>query len=121
MAVSRNRIASSVWADRVASYVAMLQRHADLRGLGGKCVRVALHWGARNTLAQTRRVACEQDDWRYRAISLLLVCGQTAWRITFVMSQRHADLRALGGKCVCVAPCHWGALKHAGVNAACRW
>ena len=31
-----------------------------------------------------------------------------------------ADLRGLGGKCVCVAPCNWRA-KHAGVNAACRW
>ena len=35
--------------------------------------------------------------WRYRVIGLLLVCGQTVWRITSVMSRRHADLRGLGG------------------------
>ena len=60
-------------------------------------------------LVQTRRVAGERDDWQYHVTGLLLVCGQTVWRITFVMSQCHADLRGLGGKCVCVAPCHWGA------------
>ena len=42
-------------------------------------------------------------------IGLLLVCGQTVWRIASVMSHCHADLRGCGGKCVCVAPCLWGA------------
>ena len=42
-------------------------------------------------------------------IGLLLVCGRQCGEITFVMSQCHADLRGLGGKCV------------AGVNVACRW
>ena len=37
-------------------------------------------------------------------IGLLLVRGQTVWRITSVMSQRHADLRGLGGKSVSAAP-----------------
>ena len=30
-------------------------------------------------------------------IGLLLVCGQTVWRITSVMSQCHADSLGLGG------------------------
>ena len=67
--------------DRVANYVRDVAGHADLRGLGGKCVCVApCHWGARNMLVSTRRVAGERDDWRYRVIGLLLVCGQTVWR-----------------------------------------
>ena len=37
------------------------------------------------------------------------MCGRPCGEITFVMSQCHADLHSLGGKCVCVAPCHWGA------------
>ena len=36
-------------------------------------------------------------------IGLLLVCGQTVWRIKSVMPQCLADLRGLGGKYVCVA------------------
>ena len=46
---------------------------------------------------------------RYHVICLLSVCDGPCGEITFVMSQCHADLRGLGGKCVCVAPCHWGA------------
>ena len=54
----------------------MSQCHWDLRGLGGKCVCVApCHWGARNMLAETQRVAGERDHWWYRVICLLLVCG----------------------------------------------
>ena len=40
---------------------------------------------------------------------LLLVCDRRCGEITSVMSLCHADLRGLGGKCVCVAPCHWAA------------
>ena len=40
-------------------------------------------------------------------ICLLLVCGGPCGEITCVMSQCHWDVRGLGGKCVCVAPCHW--------------
>ena len=42
----------------------------------------------------------------------LLVCGQTVWRNCVrdvTVTQCHADLRGLGGKCVCMAPCQWGA------------
>ena len=60
-------------------------------------------------LVKTRRVTGERDDWRYHVICLLLVCGGPRGGITSVMSQRHEDLRGLGGKCVCDAPCHWGA------------
>ena len=35
--------------------------------------------------------------------------GGPRGEITFAMSQRHANLRGLGGKRVCVVPCHWGA------------
>ena len=35
--------------------------------------------GSAKHSGETRRVAGERDDWRYRAIGLLLVCGQTVW------------------------------------------
>ena len=80
------------------------QCHWDLRGLGGKCVCVApCHWGARNMLAQTWRVAGERGDWPSH---VTLVCGQTVW------PKYVRDVAVPWGfarKCVCVAPCHWGA------------
>ena len=42
---------------------------------------------------------------RTRAKKKLLVCGGPCGEIRCVMC--HWDLRGLGGKCVCVAPCHW--------------
>ena len=64
-------------------------------------------------LVQTRRVAGERHDRWYYALRLLLVCDTRCPEIASVMLPRHADchadLRGLGGKCVCVAPCHWGA------------
>ena len=48
-------------------------------------------------------------SWAQKWYDLLLVRGQTARQTTSMMSLCHADLRGLGGKCVCVAPCHWGA------------
>ena len=77
---------------------------------GGRLVRNArLADSKRDSKPRLRRVAGEQDDWWYRAKCLLLVGGGPCGEITFVMSQCHADLRGLGGKCVCDAPCHWGA------------
>ena len=35
--------------------------------------------------------------------------GRPCGDATFVMLQCHWELRGLGGKCGCVAPCHWGA------------
>ena len=46
--------------------------------------------------------------------------GRPCGEIAFAMSQCHADARGLGGKCVCVVPCHCGSAKHAGVNARPR-
>ena len=102
----------------------MSQCHADLRGLGGKCVCVApCHWGARNT--QTRRVAGERDDWRYRVIGLLLTSDSSVW------ADRAANyVRDVAVPCGFARP-WWevrlrgavplGSAKHAAVNAACRW
>ena len=52
-------------------------------------------------------VAGERDDWR--PIGGICDSVWAEWRITSVTSQCHADLCGLGGQCVCVAPCDWGA------------
>ena len=90
--------------------------------LGGKCVRVALcHWGARNRLVYTRRVAGERDDMWYHAICLLLVCGQTVWRhdvrdvtVPFGFARPWWKVRLRGAVPL-------GSAKQAGVHAARRW
>ena len=58
----------------------MLQRHWELRDLGGKCVCVApCHWGARNMLVQTS-VAGERDDLWYH-VMIFLPVGAWADRV----------------------------------------
>ena len=63
----------------------------------------------------------ERDDWRYRVIGLLLVCGQTVWpnyvrdvAVPCGFARPWWEVRLRGA-----APL--GSAKHAGVNAACRW
>ena len=88
-----------MWADRAANYVRDVAVPCGFARPWWKVrLRGAVPLGSAKHAGVNAACRCgERDDWRYRVIGLLLVCGQTVWGITSVMSQCHADLRGLGG------------------------
>ena len=67
-----------------------------------------------------RRATGERETcWCKRGVSLVSgmiggivgyrIASSSVWTDVWRNYVRDVDLRGLGGKCVCVAPCHWGA------------